>query len=59
VRLKDFSKTKRTRHRSWCGDDAYVLDWGIIKPHAMVGAKAACHHGDTGLLNNCVAEGFF
>ncbi len=49
MRLKDFSKTKRTCHHPWCGDDAYALDWGVIKPQAMVGAKATRHHGDTGL----------
>ncbi len=49
MRLKDFSETKRTRHRTWCGDEAYALGWGVIKPQAMVGAKAARHHGDTGL----------
>jgi hypothetical protein len=49
VRLKDFNKTKRTCHRLWCGDDAYALGWGVIKPQAMVEAKDAHHHGDTGL----------
>jgi hypothetical protein len=49
VHLKDFNKTKCTRHCLWCGDDAYVLGWGIIKPQAMVEAKAAHHHGDTDL----------
>jgi hypothetical protein len=49
VRLKEFNKTKRTRHRSWCEDDAYVLGWGVIKPQTMVEAKAARHHGDSGL----------
>jgi hypothetical protein len=47
VRLKDFNKTKRTHHLLWCGDDAYALSWGVIKPQAMVEAKAAHHHGDT------------
>jgi hypothetical protein len=46
VRLKEISKTKRTHHRPWYGDDAYVLGWGVIKPQAMVGAKAARCHGD-------------
>jgi hypothetical protein len=49
VRLKDFNKTKRRRHCLWCGDDTYALGWGVIKPQAMVQAKAAHHHGDTGL----------
>jgi hypothetical protein len=49
MRLKDFNKTKLTHHPPWCGDDAYVHGWGIIKTQAMVGAKAACHHGDTDL----------
>jgi hypothetical protein len=46
VRLKDIGKTKRTHHCPWCGDDAYVLGWGVIKPHAIVVAKAARPHGD-------------
>ncbi len=46
MRLKDIDETKRTHHRPWCGDDAYVLGWGVIKPQAMVGAKAALCHGD-------------
>ena len=41
MRLKDINKTKRTHHRPWCGDDASALGWGVIKPQAMVGAKAA------------------
>jgi hypothetical protein len=49
VRLKDFNETKRMRHRPWCEDDAYALGWGFIKPKAMVEAKAARHHGDSGL----------
>ena len=55
MRLKDIGKTKRTHHRPWCGDDDYVLGLGVIKPQAMVGAKAARRHGDTVFLNNCVA----
>jgi hypothetical protein len=43
VRLKDFDQTKRIHHRPWCGHDTYALDWGVIKPKAMVGAKAARH----------------
>jgi hypothetical protein len=49
MRLMDFNKNKRTRHHPWCDHDIYVLGWGLIKPQAMVGAKAACHHGDTSL----------
>ena len=49
VCLKDFDKTKHTSHLSWCGDDAYGLGQGLIKPHAMVGAKAARGYGDRGV----------
>ena len=38
-----------TSHHPWCGDDAYALGWGVIKPQAMVGAKAALGHGDMGV----------
>jgi len=48
--LKDFDETKRIRHRLWCGDDAYALGRGVIKPQAMLGAKAARGHGDTGVF---------
>jgi hypothetical protein len=52
VGLKDFGETKCTSHHPWCGDYdyAYALGWGVIKPQAMVGAKAALGHGDTGFL---------
>jgi hypothetical protein len=49
MRLKDINKTKHTHHCPWFGDDVYMLGWGVIKPQAMVGAKAAHHHGDTSL----------
>ena len=50
VRLSErFDETKRTSHHPWCGDDAYVLGRGVIKPQAMVGAKAALGNGDTGV----------
>ena len=50
MRLKDFDETKRTSHHPWCGDDAYGLGRGVvIKPQAMVGAKAALGHGDMGV----------
>ncbi len=42
---REDAQTKRTRLCPWCGDDAYVLGWGILTPKAMVGAKAAPHHG--------------
>jgi hypothetical protein len=48
LRLKDFDETRHTSHHTWCGDDAYALGQGVIKPQAMVGAKAALGHGDTG-----------
>ena len=46
---KDFDETKCTSHHPWCGDDTYALGRGVIKPQAMVGAKAALGHGDTGV----------
>ncbi len=46
VRLKDFGQTKHICHCAWRGHDTYVLVWGSIKPQAMVGTKAAHHHGD-------------
>jgi hypothetical protein len=49
MRLKDFNETKCTSHHPWCGGDAYGLGWGVIKPQAMVGAKTALGHGDTGV----------
>jgi len=49
VRLKDFDKTKHMSHHPWYGDDAYAVGWGLIKPQAMVGARAACGHGDKGV----------
>jgi hypothetical protein len=47
MRLKDFNEIKRMCLCPWCEDDAYGLGWGVIKPQAMVEAKAACHHGDS------------
>jgi hypothetical protein len=49
LRLKDFDETKCTSHHPWCGDDAYALGRGVIKPQAMLGAKATLGHGDTGV----------
>jgi hypothetical protein len=39
------AQTKRTHLCPWCGDDAYVLGWGVLTTQAMVGAKAAPRHG--------------
>ena len=47
LHLNNFDETKRTSHHPWCGDDVYALGRGVIKPQAMVGAKAALGHGDT------------
>ena len=52
--MKDIDETKRTHHRPWCGDDAYALGWGVIKPQAMVGAKAALRHGDISVPQHTV-----
>jgi hypothetical protein len=39
------AQTKRTRLHPWCGDDTFALGWGVFTTQAMVGAKAAPHHG--------------
>jgi hypothetical protein len=39
------TQTKHKHLRPWCGDDAYALGWGVLTTQAMVGAKAAPHHG--------------
>ena len=31
--------------RPWCGDDAYMLGWGVLTLQAMVGSVAAGRHG--------------
>ncbi len=49
LHLKDFDETKHTSHHPWCGDDAYALGRGVIKPQAMVGAKAALGHDGMGV----------
>jgi hypothetical protein len=46
---KDCAKTKRKWHRPWCGDDTRALGWGIGMHQAMVWAKAAHHHGASGI----------
>ncbi len=38
-------QTKRSHHPPGCGGDDDVLTWGVLMPQAMVGAKAALHHG--------------
>jgi hypothetical protein len=42
---REDTQTKCTCLCPWCGDDAYALGWGVLTPQAMVGAKAAPHHG--------------
>jgi hypothetical protein len=60
MRLKDFNKTKRTRHCPWCGDDAYALGWVVIKPQAMVGAKSTRHNDENGHPQYlCCGRGFW
>jgi hypothetical protein len=46
-------------HCPWCGDDAYVLGWGVIKPQAMVWAKTAPHHGCGKKQIQFIPKGFF
>ncbi len=38
MRWWEYAQTKRTRTRPWCGDDVYVLGWGVLTPQAMVQA---------------------
>jgi hypothetical protein len=38
VRWWEYAQTKRMRTRPWCGDDVYVLGWGVLTPQAMVQA---------------------
>jgi hypothetical protein len=38
------AQTMRMRLCPWFGDDAYVLDWGVLTSQAMVGAKVAPRH---------------
>jgi hypothetical protein len=45
--LEGFQQNQALASLSICGDEAYTLGWGLIKPQAIVGAKAARHHGDT------------
>ena len=35
----------RMRNRSWCGNDAYALDSGVLVSQGTVGAKAALRQG--------------
>ena len=46
---KDCAKTKRKWHRPWCGDDTRALGWGVGMHQVMVWAKAAHHHGASGI----------
>jgi hypothetical protein len=39
------TQTKRRQRHQWWVDDACALGWGAARQHAMVGAKAARHHG--------------
>ena len=43
------AKTKRKWHCPWCGDDTLALGWGVGMHQAMVWAKAAHHHGASGI----------
>jgi hypothetical protein len=42
---REWYQTKSKHYHPWCGDDAYALGLGDLKPHAMVWAKAAWRHG--------------
>ncbi len=44
---RDDDQTKRTYHLQGCGGDIDALTCGVAAPQAMVGAKAAQHHGCT------------
>ena len=41
---KDFTKTKRKRHRPWCEDDTCTLGLGVVW------VIAADHHGASGIM---------
>ena len=47
---KDCTKIKREWHCQWCEDDTCVLGWGVVMHHVMVWAKAADHHGASGIV---------
>ncbi len=34
----EYAQTKRTRTHPWCGDDVYVLGWGVLTLQVMVQA---------------------
>ena len=46
---KNCAKTKCKWHRPWCGDDTSRLGWGVGMHQAMEWAKAAHHHGASGI----------
>ena len=46
---KDCTKIKREWHCPWCGDDTRKLGWGVGMHQAVVWAKAADHHGASGI----------
>ncbi len=38
MRWWEDAQTKHMRTCPWCGDDVYVLGWGVLTPQAMVQA---------------------
>ena len=46
---KDCAKTKCKWHCPWCGDDSRMLGWVVSMHQNMVWAKAADHHGASGI----------
>ena len=47
--LKECAQTKRKWHHSWCEDDTCALGWGVVMHQVVVWAKAADHHGASGI----------
>ncbi len=57
---KNCAKTKCKWHRPWCGDDTSRLGWGVGMHQAMVWAKAAHHHGASGItFSSATGVNFF
>ena len=43
------TEAEHKHHRPWYGDDVCALGWGVVGAQAMVWAKAADHHGASGI----------
>ncbi len=59
MRWHEDAQTKRMCTRPWCGDDAYVLGWGVLTPQAVVRAMRPDAMVDTSCLQIIyLQEGF-